>query len=296
MTLPISVDLRPQVDFVEDQGSLGICNPFAKLKALQILYERDGVTLNLSEFYLYYYARLAANALGKEGSSPELANAVLKTKGCCLDVSWPYDVSKVEVQPPLELDAEAERYRITSSATMNWAYGDPLEWVKKHLAGGKPVTLMMHINGDFKTAAGDCKDWRKTTWTIGQTDEAAHEVVGIGYDDRVQMLLFQNSWGPGWGDGGFFGMSYAYFMNSRVASLTDCITGFGGALHPAPFTPPEEVLEWYWEVYRRDVTDPNDEGVQYWSKNPEGKRKFLQIYLENVTQTINDLLQQTSPP
>lgn len=288
MKLPSSLDLRPQINFVEDQGTIGTCNPFAKNKALQILYERDGVTLNFSELYLYWYARQLGNTLGQEGSSPYLANVVLQSKGCCLEASWPYDITKREIKPPESLDAEAALYKIKSSVAMNWFDQDPIIWVKTHLAEGKPVTMMFHITGDFKTAAGAVRDWRQTDWTLSDVSQGDHEVVIIGYDDT--RFLIQNSWGPDWGDGGFFGMPYTKFMNSRVASLVDVITAYQGKLHQVPEsynTPPQTVIDkWYWPNFRRDVTDPNDPNVIYWANHPEGEKKFLEIYLENVVARV----------
>lgn len=280
-SLPISVDLRPQINFVEDQGSLGTCVAFAKNKSLSILYERDGKKLDFSEKYIYYYARLLSNTLGQEGSSPELANAVLKTKGVCLDASWPY-TSPTETQPPITLDAEAAQYRITSYATMNWTE-DPMNWMKKHLAGGKPINVMMHLSGDFDDVAGTYKNWRQTDWTPSRVSRGAHEVTCIGYDDTVERFLIQNSWGPNWADGGFFGMTYKNFMDANCASLVDCITGFDGALHPAWYSR-EEVVAWY-NAYNLKA---DDEGVAWW-RDPAhgGKYNFLIAVRDAIVDRCN---------
>jgi len=288
MKLPTQVDLRPDINFVEDQGSLGTCNPFAKCKALQVLHERDGRKLDFSELYLYYYARLLGNSLGQEGSSPELALSVLKTKGCCLDASWPY-TSPENTQPPVALDAEAAQYKITTFSLMNW-FEEPLNWVKTHLAQGKPVNFLIHICGDFDSSVGQYKDWRRTVWLPTSTSRGDHEVVCIGYDDRAQMFLMQNSWGPNWADGGFFGISYQNFMDAKCVGLVDCITGFYGNLHPAPYFPSQEIISIYQKLYRKDITDPNDEGVQYWAHQPDGKRELITTYLRMVNEAGQKLL------
>lgn len=160
MKLPTQVDLRPQINQVEDQGSYGTCNPFAKCKTLQILYERDGKKLDFSELYLYYYAR-----------------------------------------------------------------------------------------------------------------------------------LLQNSWGPDWADGGFFGLTYKNFMDANCTSLVDCITGFNGKLHPAPYFDPKEILDLYDKVWRKDVTSVDDEGVQWWAHDPDGKRNFLTTWRDMCVKRCDELLE-----
>jgi len=45
--------------------------------------------------------------------------------------------------------------------------------------------------------------------SISGAVRGGHEVTVIGYDDATKMLRLVNSWGIGWGDGGFFSMSVA---------------------------------------------------------------------------------------
>lgn len=45
-----------------------------------------------------------------------------------------------------------------------------------------------------------------------------HAVLVVGYDDSQSMWLVRNSWGTGWGIGGYFWMPYAYFTNRMLSS------------------------------------------------------------------------------
>jgi C1A family cysteine protease len=40
----------------------------------------------------------------------------------------------------------------------------------------------------------------------------------VGYDDREGRLIVRNSWGPLWGEGGYFTLPYVYAANHRRAS------------------------------------------------------------------------------
>jgi C1A family cysteine protease len=44
-----------------------------------------------------------------------------------------------------------------------------------------------------------------------------HAVLAVGYDDAAQTFTVRNSWGPAWGDAGYFHFPYAY-MSGRLAS------------------------------------------------------------------------------
>ena len=45
-----------------------------------------------------------------------------------------------------------------------------------------------------------------------------HAVLAVGYDDATQRFLVRNSWGPSWGDKGYFTIPYAYLASVSLAS------------------------------------------------------------------------------
>jgi C1A family cysteine protease len=45
-----------------------------------------------------------------------------------------------------------------------------------------------------------------------------HAVLAVGYDDASQRFIVRNSWGEGWGQGGYFTMPYAYLGDRSLAS------------------------------------------------------------------------------
>jgi C1A family cysteine protease len=62
--------------------------------------------------------------------------------------------------------------------------------------------------------------------TSGEKVLGGHAVAGVGYDDKMKIkntnpgaeettgaLLIRNSWGTGWGDGGYGWLPYEYVVN-----------------------------------------------------------------------------------
>ena len=65
----------------------------------------------------------------------------------------------------------------------------------------------------------------------GPTEQVlgGHAVLCVGYDDTktvknpdgttsTGMILIRNSWGPGWGEAGYFWMAYDYIVNANLSS------------------------------------------------------------------------------
>ena len=45
-----------------------------------------------------------------------------------------------------------------------------------------------------------------------------HAVLAVGYDDKHQVFIVRNSWGPKWGQKGYFTIPYAYLTDHHLAS------------------------------------------------------------------------------
>jgi len=42
-------------------------------------------------------------------------------------------------------------------------------------------------------------------------------VCAVGYDDKAKRVLVRNSWGPAWGQKGYFTMPYDYVANRDLS-------------------------------------------------------------------------------
>lgn len=294
--LPQEVDLRPKVDNVDDQGQFGACVWNSNTKNVEVLYERDGQPgLELSRLYGYNWTRIITNTLGQEGSSPAVAAMVWQTKGCCLESSFAYTDANEKIQPPASLDVEAALYKIKTYEALPQVVAMNRDWIMHHLAQGKPVSVSFPVTGDFQNAAGAITNWRLTTWNPNAPPSGAqgwHDVVFIGYSIPAQCFLVQNSWGPGWADGGFFGFPFVLFdqLWNPMGSTAFAFTGLNVAIHPVDnyyAVQPKAIFGWYRKFWRFDVLDENDPAVLWWARRPD---TTYHLWLTAYGERINAVL------
>lgn len=82
-----------------------------------------------------------------------------------------------------------------------------LDQVKGELATGHPVVIGMRPNRDFHRLRGPA------VWRAGrpEQDDGHHAITVVGYSEPGQYFHVMNSWGAGWGDGGFGRIAYETF-------------------------------------------------------------------------------------
>ena len=95
---------------------------------------------------------------------------------------------------------------------------------KQAIAKNGPVIAGMRVFEDFYY-------YRAGTYshTVGRF-RGLHAVAVIGYDDAAGHWLVKNSWGPGWGDQGFFAIAYGECgIDSEFAFYDPFVTYVGPA-------------------------------------------------------------------
>ncbi|MFN2451714.1 MAG: C1 family peptidase [Candidatus Dormibacteria bacterium] len=214
--LPASVDLRSACPPVYDQGQLGSCTANAIAGAVEFdeLKSRSSQSWTPSRLFIYYNERVLEGTTSTD-SGAQLRDGikVIAAAGVVPEAEWPYDISRFAERPPQPLYDEATRDRISSYARIP----QMLVQLKTCLAEGFPFIFGFSVFASLET--------REVARTgviplpqPGDSMVGGHAVGCVGYDDAAQRFIIRNSWGTGWGEGGYGYMPYAYLIDAGLAA------------------------------------------------------------------------------
>lgn len=224
--LPPSVDLRGRMPPVYDQGQLGSCTANAIGAAVQ--YHNQGYMP--SRLFIYWNERVSDGDPAQDsGSTIRTGIKVTASLGACPEPVWPYDIAQFAVKPPPRAFNQAAPDLITQYLSVPDVPG-----VKFSLAGGDPVAIGIVVYPSFMSDAVAASG---VVPMPGSTEkpEGGHAVLVVGYDDAKSALLVRNSWGAGWGQGGYFWLPYAYLDPARDLAFDFwCIQKVQAELTPPP--------------------------------------------------------------
>lgn len=201
------VDLREWDSRIEDQKTLGSCVGHAIAGAYEMSVKRNYPMQykELSALFVYYNARindrlteLDAGATIRDGLKS------VRDYGICTEEIWPYDVEKFDVRPTEEAYADARRRTLENFRRL---YTN--REIVTALNNNRPVVIGMSVYLGFfdldKTDAVVKMPTNRITEYYGE-----HAVYLVGYDETKKQFLAKNSFGPDWGEQGYFYMPYDY--------------------------------------------------------------------------------------
>jgi len=212
--LPESADLREYAREIEDQGHIGSCVGNAVASELELYGESIlGVSKNFSRLFIYWNARYLSG-LQDEDNGAYLRDGVkcCNKWGICTEDIWPYDENEVNTKPSDEAYEAARPNRVITYERID--NGD-IDTVKGFLAfEKKSVVIGMGLGEKFYDISGplDEQDYPP----INDDDNqyiGGHAMNIVGYDDNLNggSFIVENSWGTGWGDNGYWAMTYEVF-------------------------------------------------------------------------------------
>jgi C1A family cysteine protease len=211
-----SVDFRLAASGIEQQSDLGSCTSQAIVGAFELILKRDYPEsfVELSRLFLYYNTRLQDSNINEDvGAYPRDALKVAKRYGICTEKLWPYDISKFRIRPTPEC------YRDGLSRTIDQYHRlSSLNDVLGALNAEEPVIAGIDVFDSFEQITPS----DPVLEMPGPDEEpiGAHAVLFVGYDLEKRQILVRNSFGPTWGDGGYFWIPFDYCANY----LTDAWT------------------------------------------------------------------------
>jgi len=213
--LPASVDLRPSCPKeVYDQGQLGSCTANAIAGALEFDQIKQALaTFTPSRLFVYYNERAIEHTVGSD-SGAQIRDGIktVGSIGACPEATWPYDITKFTEKPPVPAYGKAA----LGKALQYQRVPQLLNQMKGCLASGYPFVFGFTVYESFES-----DEVAKTgVAPMPATNEkvlGGHAVMAVGYDDNSQRFTVRNSWGPGWGIGGYFMLPYAYLTDANLA-------------------------------------------------------------------------------
>ncbi len=207
--LPPAADLRPKLLAVKDQDvpvGEGDCTGQGTSCIVEL---NTGSAVWLSAPFLYRGGRLA------EGTFPDDSGCVIadvmsyaNADGTCLDSLMPQTGDPAEVASDAAI-ADAPNHKIGSILMVD--YSDDGTAFKTNIAAGKVIVVGFTVPANFETGIG-------TDGVMPTPDTSSspggHCVVVVGYETDAAGALWlwiRNSWGTGFGAGGYFKALFSDF-------------------------------------------------------------------------------------
>jgi hypothetical protein len=222
---------------IENQESVNSCTANAVAKACEMYLTANNAFVHLSRMFNYFESRQADGLLGSDaGAYLRTAIAAAKQVGMPEETLWPYIPALINTTPasPAFTDAatkKLERYELIDSASNTVAF---VTKVKSAISEGFPVAIGFPLSLQFENLAGNF-DYQYLHPYEGITSDnpeiGAHAGLLIGYDNAYDAFIFENSWGSGWGYGG-----YCLFPYSALQDIVEAwvLRGFAGYSIPPP--------------------------------------------------------------
>jgi len=218
--VPVSFDFTKLMSPVRNQGNEGTCVAFASVVGVKEFQDKKEYRklIRLSPRFLYSLCKKFDGAPFEEGTYPRIAMKVLLNYGVCHESFWPY-APRQKSLPLKGADIDAKMFKIKAYARLK----SRLEMQRSLL-----------INGPFLAGVKVYKSWfNKSVEKSGfipmpKRNEqlmGGHAICIAGYDDKLGIFKFKNSWGSNWADKGYGYLPYAYMNKycSDAWSATDLI-------------------------------------------------------------------------
>ncbi len=209
----LSVDHRPQMTPVKDQGPRGTCVAFASNAALEPF---PSIPDDLSEQYTNdLFMRKESRPACEDGIVTIKAAGYL-SDGTVAEAMWGYTNAPpaCDGTAPAATNA-ATKYKITASQQIddNGPNGASIKnpsYLESILRTGKNIVLGTHVAWDGSKAGGILDVVINSGTGQPAASRGGHAMVIVGYNASQDYFIVKNSWGTGYGHGGYLYLSYDY--------------------------------------------------------------------------------------
>lgn len=213
--LPVTVSLGNNVGFkfpIYDQGDLGSCTANAIGAAFEYELRRQKLAeFTPSRLAIYYGERKVENSIMSDaGAMIRDGMKVVAHDGAADEALWPYVIDRFAQHPPEEYYAAAALRQCVSYERVDQSSGE----IRKALAAGYPVIFGISVFESFESDAAE-KSGRIPMPKTSEAMLGGHAILMTGYANRT--VTFRNSWGDGWGKGGYGTLPFEYVLDPDLA-------------------------------------------------------------------------------
>ncbi|MDE0024548.1 MAG: C1 family peptidase [Spirochaetaceae bacterium] len=207
VALPSSIDISVDAPAPGNQGWQGSCVGWAVAYTVKTYHERIERGWRLTDKRHVMSPAYVYNQIKVPGGGAYYPDAfgLLASQGVSSWAAMPYNQLDDRTQPSASARAEATNYRIASWGTvLSTTYTVFLQEVKRHLAAGDPELIAIPVYPDFQDLSESNPVYDSDSGKL----RGYHAVVIVGYDDIRSAFKVVNSWGTGWGIGGYGWIDY----------------------------------------------------------------------------------------
>lgn len=209
--LPTEFDSRKQwpecIGAIRDQGQCGSCWAFA---ASEVLADRACISGQTKGHVVMSPQQLVScdkTSYGCDGGYPNKSWAYIQSKGLVTETCYPYTSGKTEqtgkcmtVNSRCKKDAGVSREDYQLFKVVDNRRHTTVVAAKEALVNHGPIEAAFSVYEDFMSYQGGVYVHK----TGGLLGGHAIKVVGYGSENGVEFWIVANSWGPKWGEQGFF--------------------------------------------------------------------------------------------
>lgn len=220
--IPGSLDLN-----IRDQGRRPTCSSFAGIRAIEVLLNQNNEGLDLSEQYFYWSSKpkCRQSPCSERGSwvgyGLDFSKGSIK-KNIPLEKNCPYkdtNISRNDTQVPLKEDCRKGRAKVK-----RFQYHKSVSEILNSLRENKPVIAGLKLSPNFYQTRGLVLQQDVKGKASGM-HSSGHAILFVGYMKLPKVLnegkvcfITANSWGVGWGHGGYACLSEEWVIKNRQSN------------------------------------------------------------------------------
>lgn len=223
-----SVDLRPMLAPAINQGIRPLCIPITVTAAHET--SRAQPPEPLAPDALWSRC-VSIGTASRDGTTLEAVTDALRTDGQPRLADWPFNTSIRHEADQAPSAAQASVWYQADLASVSVTNDGIEDDIEDLLASGLVVALIIEVTAEFERAAPD-GTIEVPPLTAPQGAYHAVLVIGARTHDQVRVLLVRNSWGPGWGAGGYGWLPTDYLIAFGARAGAIDLSSFTNSAQP----------------------------------------------------------------